>query len=93
MRQSHIRTASKAEDRHKLNDNQTGDIQNILQSVTSPPKRQASVKALSKRKLIGDEPYGMEDSDSGVRLTFNASKNLFGEGFEKLAKTTKVNTE
>ena len=43
------------------------------------PKRQSSAKApAQRRRLIPQDIYGVSDSGD-IRLTVNASKNLFGD--------------
>ena len=56
------------------------DLSSVLDGLKSPPKRQASEKAPAQRHKLPAENMnnGDERESSEVRLTVNASKNLFG---------------
>ena len=46
--------------------------------MTGNGKRQSSVRALAPRRLIAQDVYGASET-AEIRLTVNASKNLFGD--------------
>ena len=80
-----MKGSEKAEQKKMINQTMS-DSHAFKQMInTAQPTRQASVKAPANRKgpLLYNNVYGVSDSGD-IRLTVNASKNLFGNGSQKL---------